>query len=298
MSPHVACWFLIFCSGASATHAATTREVEACDPAVSPGGSIRRHVVVTVDKTFEPTQEARQWFSSAVNSLADLDDTMVQIASFSQSAGGNASPVIGPPLFSGHASLDSDRLYQRRTELAREQKCLAERRTQMHAQLNDQLQRLIGKEVRSASFTEIAASFQITGRAFAGVSAQQDLFVVLSDGLEHNPDQSFYANRRPRLINPEVELERLKKRGIHPALTHAEVIWIGLGTAKAILPWREYHALETYWNQAIRLLGGHPLELETVPAQPLNTLLQRPIETQHPVEVIDSVQSREANGPG
>lgn len=245
-----------------------------CESNLLPEGRASLHVVILIDRTFQPSPGAVQWVTEAAHWLIGRESTVLQIAGFSQSAAGASAPTFGAPLIPSASISAEEERNLRRSELALRQRCAAEHQAALQQEVNESLQQNIGVEVQAATHTEIATTFGLISPAFVGITANRNVLIVLSDGYEHNTDQSFYRNRKPRLINPDQELMILQRRGLGRPLTGVDVIWLGLGTAAEAVPWQIYGPLHEYWTRAGIMLGGNPMDLSATPALPLAMLLE------------------------
>ncbi|PAT36352.1 hypothetical protein CK620_03305 [Vandammella animalimorsus] len=193
----------------------------------NPSPALEREVFILIDQT-TPFDEGLQ---RAIMENADRllkPGTGFAIASFSSFGQGRYMEILAEGAFEKPLPDDVRRSTGVKI-LQNLNQCLKDQHAYGRKLAAQALQKAFSGISAGLAHSDVLASIREMSRRAKDSTAQDKIFFVASDMLEHSAISSFYANRNVRLLNVQAEMKKVQEHGMLAQLADARVFVIGAG---------------------------------------------------------------------
>jgi len=267
ISRFIALWFgLLLVAFSSDLWSETRNDVLSCyqfakiDPAFGKP-SVSRELVVAIDGTFEPDKTLKEEVYYKIQRFLQAGDK-VSVLQFSAFVDSHYSQL----LFSGIMEPNiEDRDDIPKKVLMVFDHCLANQTHFVTKKITESLISAFKPNDKQIPNTEILTNlYNMIPATFTRDVPHRKILLLVSDMIENSDTTSFYSQHHIRQIEPEIELEKIKKLNLIPDLKGTEVYVIGAGWlpgsqknflgAKLMQPLRKFW--ESYFQMSSAQLKG------------------------------------------
>ncbi|MCB9989311.1 MAG: hypothetical protein H6868_08290 [Rhodospirillales bacterium] len=230
--------------------------VAAQDSSAAPG----RELFVLIDQTVVPDDKLKSELVQKILRFLQPGDRL-SVATFSAFAKGHYTELVFAGTFDrglpenqrGDVPIKKARAFDR---------CLQVQQQKGKALITAKLQQSFTGDGETYDFdnTELIGALQTLSYDLIGKSqASKKTLLIFSDMLENSPVVSVFSKGSVRIINPDIELAKVKKADQLPALTGTAVYVIGAGWLKGGKLYqdsRKLRPLRRFWEQLFAASGA------------------------------------------
>ncbi len=233
---------------------------------VKPNVAIERAVFVLVDETTifnEKLQE--QIIKNTLSKIAPAN--YIYIGKFSAFIDNHYNEKMFE--FKIDTPLSSDqRYYERKDTLAKIDKCLKDQQGYVSGQIVQSIKKSFLNPNDDIAKSDVLYALQDFGQnVISQVEAKEKIVILASDMLENSTITSFYAKGATRLIQPEIELNKVEKSNLFSNFDNSKIYVIGTGLISSKDNSKTYRdpkilaSLKDFWTKYFVKSNGNLVEM-------------------------------------
>lgn len=233
---------------------------------VKPNVAIERAVFVLVDETTifnEKLQE--QIIKNTLSKIAPAN--YIYIGKFSAFIDNHYNEKMFE--FKIDTPLSSDqRYYERKDTLAKIDKCLKDQQGYVSGQIVQSIKKSFLNPNDDIAKSDVLYALQDFGQnVISQVEAKEKIVILASDMLENSTITSFYAKGATRLIQPEIELNKVEKSNLFSNFDNSKIYVIGTGLISSKDNNKTYRdpkilaSLKDFWTKYFVKSNGNLVEM-------------------------------------
>ena len=233
---------------------------------VKPNVAIERAVFVLVDETTifnEKLQE--QIIKNTLSKIAPAN--YIYIGKFSAFIDNHYNEKMFE--FKIDIPLSSDqRYYERKDTLAKIDKCLKDQQGYVAGQIVQSIKKSFLNPNDDIAKSDVLYALQDFGQnVISQVEAKEKIVILASDMLENSTITSFYAKGATRLIQPEIELNKVEKSNLFSNFDNSKIYVIGTGLISSKDNNKTYRdpkilaSLKDFWTKYFVKSNGNLVEM-------------------------------------
>ena len=233
---------------------------------VKPNVAIERAVFVLVDETTifnEKLQE--QIIKNTLSKIAPAN--YIYIGKFSAFIDNHYNEKMFE--FKIDTPLSSDqRYYERKDTLAKIDKCLKDQQGYVAGQIVQSIKKSFLNPNDDIAKSDVLYALQDFGQnVISQVEAKEKIVILASDMLENSTITSFYAKGATRLIQPEIELNKVEKSNLFSNFDNSKIYVIGTGLISSKDNSKTYRdpkilaSLKDFWTKYFVKSNGNLVEM-------------------------------------
>jgi hypothetical protein len=233
---------------------AEKHEVHSCYDAISIPSAVKppvvRRLYVLVDQTVVFNTELKQQIDRRIQEFLKPGDEVLLI-SFSAYARGRYADVLLDGVLDTPLT-PRQRFFTGKNLLKSFDLCLAEQNNGLRYLVDNDLLAIFSRSSSDLPNTELVGTLHLLSEQIGREPDSAARFILIaSDMIEYSGISDFYARGALRLIDPVVELDRVRKAGMITNFHGAKVYVIGgaLSTKGDYQPIQQIEALESFWKK-------------------------------------------------
>lgn len=225
-----------------------------------------RKIFVFVDQTTVLDDYLVRKLNKSVQDFLGDEGGAFEIARFSAFSKNSYASSIGEGTVETYNIDKADEAGLSVRSLEKLRECLKQERPFMLGKARDAINKAVSLEEKDFTNSEVLASMVRFSRLVRESGANEKVFIIASDMLEHSQASSFYKSKGIRLIEPSQELENARKLDLVGDFSGARVYVIGGGLlppssgAEAGRNPEALKRLTDFWTQWVEASNGELVE--------------------------------------